>query len=92
MDLAGKGDQGAVDDHGHVSHVFDAVQPRSDVGDSLAERALADVAELESVAANLDEVVQQGAQSGGGEGGGEEYDVSELDHHFKVVGERSVIL
>jgi len=59
--------------------------PLPDALDPLAEGTLEPRAELEGVAADLDDVVHQGAHGGQGEGGGEEHHVAELDEHLLVV-------
>lgn len=59
--------------------------PLADALDALAEGSLQPRAELEGVAADLDDVVDQGAHGGQREGRGEEHHVAELDEHLLVV-------
>ena len=51
-----------------------------------------DEAELEGVAPDLDQVVEEGAEGGQRVGRGEEGHVAKLDKHFQVVVERSLVL
>ena len=66
--------------------------PRSDVRDALPEGSLVDEAELEGVAADLDEVVDEGAEGGERVSRREERHVSELDEHLEVVLESALVL
>lgn len=66
--------------------------PRPDTVDSLSEWPLVDHAQLESVAPNLPQVVQEGTESSEGIGGGEECHVAKLDEHLQVVFKRPVVL
>ena len=62
--------------------------PLADALHPLAEGPLQAAAELEGVAADLDDVVDERAQSGQREGRGEQHHVAELDEHLLVVPER----
>ena len=66
--------------------------PRSNVVDPLPERPLMDVAQLEGVSPDLDEVVEEGAHPGQRVRGGEQSHVAELDEHLKVVLKRAFVL
>ena len=66
--------------------------PGADVRDALAEGPLVDEAELECVAADLAEVVEEGAEGGERVRRGEERHVAELDEHLQVVLERALVL
>lgn len=63
-----------------MSHLplADALHPHS-------ERPLQPGAQLERVAADLDDVVDERAHGGQREGGGEEHHVAKLDEHLLIV-------
>ena len=85
-------DERTVDHHCHHTHDLQRVLPRTDAAHALTERALARLAQLERVAADLEDVVGEGTQRGERKGRREEGDVTELDEHLQVVFERVVIL
>ena len=66
--------------------------PGPDALDPLREWPLVDVAQLEGVAPDLDEVVEEGAEAGQGVGGAEESDIAELDEHLEVVVKGPLVL
>ena len=59
---------------------------------ALSKRTLEGGAQFEGVAANLDDVVEEPAHGGHGEGGREERHVPELNEHLQVVLKRVLIL
>ena len=66
--------------------------PGPDTLDPLREGPLVDVAQLEGVTPDLDEVVEERAEAGQGVGGAEEGDVAKLDEHLEVVVKGSLVL
>ena len=58
----------------------------------LTKRTLHGAAQLEGIAADLDDVVDECTHGGHGEGGGEQGHVAKLDQHLQVVLERVFIL
>ena len=66
--------------------------PGADAVDPLSEGPLVHMAQLERVAADLDDVVEEGTEAGQGIRRGEERHIPELDEHLQVVLEGAFVL
>jgi hypothetical protein len=92
VDLPREANERAVDHDANKAHHLHSSLPRANVCHSLPERPLVDKAELERVALDLEQVVEERPERGERVRRREQGHVAKLDKHFEVVFERALVL